>query len=200
MSHNTGYKMKIGIKVGDIMTRNYISISPNTSVKECTKMMIKKRVGSLILEEEGKLKGLITERDIIWAMTKKPIKDFGNITAGAVAKKKVVTIKPSADLFEALQKMKKAKYRWLPVVFDGNLIGFLTLKDILRVEPSLFEIVHSHGAFQIKEEQEKLSRRAGRRAGIETWIKEGVCDECENFDLLYDMDGRHICENCRDEL
>ena len=192
--------MKIGVKVGDIMTRDFIAVKPDMNIKECTKIMIKKRVGSLILKEDGKLKGLLTERDIIWAMTKKPVSDLGEIKAESLAKKKIATIKPSADLYEALQKMRKSKFRWLPVVLKGNVIGFLTLKDILRVEPSLFEIVHAHGAFQIKEEKKKLDRRAGRRAGAEIWTKEGICDECENFDLLYDHDGRQLCEGCRDEL
>ena len=192
--------MKIGVKVGDIMTRDYIAVKSETSIKECTNLMIKKRVGSLVIQDNGKLKGLLTERDIIWAMTKKPLDDFKNIKATDLAKKKIATIKPSADLYEALQKMRKSKFRWLPVVSKGNVIGFLTLKDILRVEPSLFEIVHAHGAFQIKEEEDKLKRKAGRRAGAELWSKEGVCVECDNYDLLYNVDGKNICEACRDEL
>ncbi len=193
-------RMEIGVKVGDIMTRNFTSVNPERSIKECARIMIKKRIGSLILKEEDRLKGLLTERDIIWAITKKPVEELGTIKAKDLAKKKITTIKPSADLYDALQKMKRSKYRWLPVVVKGNVIGFLTLKDILRVEPSLFEIAHSQGVFQIKEEKEKLRRRASRRDLRGGWLKEGVCEECGNFNLLYKTDGRLICESCRDSM
>jgi len=190
--------MEIGIKVGEIMTRDYVSVKPDTPITECAKVMIKKRVGSLILEEKGKLRGLLIERDIIWAMTKKNIEELKEIKAKDLAKKKVMVIRPSADLYEALKKMRKSKYRWLPVIEAGKLVGFLTLKDILRIEPSLFEIAHSQGAFQIKEEEEKFRRIKMRRGQEE--IPEGFCEECGNYDYLSKIDGRLICESCRENM
>lgn len=185
--------MKIGVKVGDIMTRNFISVKPETSIMECAKKMVGKRVGSLILEEKNKLKGIVTEGDIIWAMTKKSRKELSKIKASEITPKKLVTIKPSADLYQALQKMKKTKYRWLPVTINKTVIGFLTLKDILKIEPSLFETAAE--IMQIQEESEKLKRR---KAG-ETF-KEGLCEECGNFSLLYKIDDRMMCESCRDAM
>jgi len=189
--------MKIGVKVGDIMTRDFASAKPSANIIDCAKIMIKKRIGSLVLEEDGKLAGLLTERDILWAVTKKPLEELKKIKAGDLGKKKISTIKPSADLYEALQKMRKSKYRWLPVVVEGNVIGFLTLKDILRIEPGLFDIAHSQGVFQIKEEEEKLRRKEIRRRGD---LREGMCEECGNFDFLYNIDGRSICESCREAM
>jgi len=185
--------MKIGVKTGDIMTRNFVSVSPDTSLLDCAKKMVKKRVGSLVLEEKSHLKGIITEGDIIWAMTKKSKKDLDKIKASEIAPKKIVTIKPSADLYDALQKMKKTKYRWLPVTLNKNIIGFLTLKDILRIEPSLFEMASE--IMQIKEEGSKLKRR---KAGED--FVEGPCEECGNFSLLYAVDNRRICDSCRDSM
>jgi len=189
--------MKIGIKVGDIMTRDFVSVKPETNIIDCARLMIKKRVGSLVLQKEGRLKGLLIERDIIWAITKKPIEELKKIKAEDLANKKIITIKPNADLYEALQRMRKGKYRWLPVVVKKKVVGFLTLKDILRVEPSLFEIAHSQGVFQIKEETEKLKRKELRKKGS---LKEGFCEECGNFDFLYNIDGRMICESCREMM
>ncbi len=185
--------MKIGVKVGDIMTRNFISVKPDTSLLDCAKKMVKKRVGSLLLEEDNKLKGIITEGDIIWVMTKKSRKELNKIKASAIAPKKLVTIKPSADLYQALQKMKKTKYRWLPVTINKNVIGFLTLKDILRIEPGLFETAAE--IMQIREQSEKLKRR---KAGES--FKEGLCEECGNFGIIYKVDSRMICEACKDAM
>jgi len=185
--------MNTGVKVGDIMTRNFISVSPEKSLLECAKKMVKKRVGSLILEEKGRLRGIITEGDIIWALTKKSEKELGKIKAREIAPRKLVTINPSADLSNALQKMKRTKYRWLPVIVKGNLIGLLTLKDILRIEPELFDA--AVGFMGIREEGEKLKRiKQGDK------FKEGMCEECGNFDILYSVDNRLICEACRDSM
>lgn len=185
--------MRIGVKAGDIMTRNFVSVSPDTSLLDCAKKMVKKRVGSLILEEKSTLKGILTEGDIIWAMTKKPREDLESIKASEIAPKKIVTIKPSADLYDALQKMKKTKYRWLPVTVNKKIIGFLTLKDILRIEPSLFEMASE--IMQIKEEESKLRKR---KAGEE--FIDGICQECGRFSLLYKVDNRRICDGCRDSM
>ena len=190
--------MEIGVKVGDIMTRDFVSVKPDTSIVDCAKIMIKKRIGSLVLQEAGILKGLLTERDIIWAMTKKPVEELRNVKALELARKKITIIKPSADLYEALQKMRKSKYRWLPVVVKGRVIGFLTLKDILRIEPGLFDIAHSHGVFQIKEEKDKLKRKENRRLGGN--YREDYCEECGNFDLLEKIDDRLICEGCKERM
>lgn len=186
--------MKIGIKVGDIMTRNFISVKPETPLIDCAKEMMKKRVGSLILRENNKLKGIITEKDIIWAMTKKSRKDLKDIRAREIAPRKLITIKPSADLYDALQKMKKHKFRRLPVIIKGNVIGILTLKDVLRIEPALFETASE--IMQIKEESEKLKRL---KPGV-TWKKEGPCEECGDYALLYKVDNRLLCEGCSEAM
>ena len=56
------------------MTRDYISANPDLSVLKAIKLMVKKRVGSLVIEENDLLKGILTERDIMWALSKKPWK------------------------------------------------------------------------------------------------------------------------------
>ena len=185
--------MKTGIKVGDIMTRNFVSVRPDTSLTECAKEMIKNRVGSLILKDKKKLYGLITEKDIIWAMTKSEKADLSKIKAEDIAPRKVATIKPDVDLYDALQRMKKLKFRRLPVVIEGNAVGMLTLKDILRIEPTLFSDMSQ--IFKIREESEKLNRlKLGKT------MKEGVCESCGSVDILNRIDNRLLCEKCKEEM
>ena len=95
------------IAVGDIMTRNFVSAKPDTNLIDCAKEMVKKRVGSLVVKEGQKLVGVLTERDILWAMIKKPKAELENVKAKDIATRKIVAVKPSADVYEALQKMKK---------------------------------------------------------------------------------------------
>lgn len=186
--------MKIGVKVGDIMTRDYVSAKPDISVLQAVKLMVKKRVGSLILEEKDVLKGILTEGDIIWALSKKHSrKELSKIKAIEICTKKITTIKPSADIYDAIKLMKKAKFRRLPVTVKKRVIGLLTEKDILRIQPELFDMVREN--YSIKEEAEKMKRvKSGET------FKEGVCEECGNFDILYTIDGELICESCREAM
>ncbi len=183
---------KIGVKVGDIMTRNFITANPKISIKDAAKLMTKKRVGSLILTEKEELKGILTEKDIIWALSKKSKKDLADVKAKDICTKKITTIKPSADITSAIKLMRKKKFRRLPVVLKKKVIGYLTLKDILRIQPELFEIAREHKALtEIKEESQKIKRKQEAKP-----FKEGLCEECGNFNLLYNEDGQLICEDC----
>ena len=181
--------MDTGIKVGDLMTRNFISVSPNTNLKECAKVMVKKRVGSLLVKENDQLKGILTEKDIVWAVVKKSYDDLGEIKASNLMKRKVTTIKPGADITEAMRKFKKKKVRRLPVVEKKKLIGLITTNDILRIDPGLFQAIAE--TIKIKEEKAKFKRH-----GIEARRKTGICEECGIFDILYNQDSQWLCETC----
>jgi len=190
-------KAKIGVKVGDIMTRNFVSVKPDTNLIDCAKEMIKKHVGSLIVKDMQSLKGILTEKDIVWAVVKR--QDLTKIKAKDIMTRRVVTINPSKDIYEAISRMSNTKIRVLPVVVRDKVIGVVTMKDILRLEPSLSDIVTR--SIEIKEENAKLNRRKAALSGeTETWIKEGVCSECGAYGLLYNIDGKLLCESCKDEL
>jgi len=184
-------RQKTGIRVGDIMTRNFISVSPNVSLLDCAKTMVKKKVGSLLVQENNRILGILTEGDIIYALVKKP-KDLDKIKAIVLAKKKLVTVKPTEDVADALFKMRKTKFRWLPVVVGNRAVGFITLKDVLRLEPALFESVSE--IMDIREKSDKLKRIKEAKQGKK--FTEGRCEECGNYDILYESNGVLLCENC----
>jgi CBS domain-containing protein len=188
--------MEIGIKVGDIMTRNVVSVKPMSTVTECARSMFKKDVGLVIVKDEQRLKGVVTEKDIIWALTKKH--DLSNVKVKDIMLRKITTIKPSRDIYEALVRMKTGKLRWLPVTVNGNVIGILTIKDILRIEPGLFDI--AVGNMQIKEESEKLQRKQDILEGKSPTLGDGECDECGIFAPLKDTNGLLLCEDCGEDI
>lgn len=188
-------KPKIGIKVGDIMTRNFVSVKPDLSVSDCAREMIKKHVGSLVVQENQVLKGILTEKDIVWVVVKR--QDLGKIKVEAIMTKRVVSIAPSKDISEAMDRITKTKFRVLPVTVKNRVIGVITLKDILRIQPSLSESLKE--AIEIKEETEKRKRSEAALTG-ETWVKEGECVECGAYGLLYNIDNKLLCESCKDIL
>ena len=186
--------MNTGIAVGDMMTRNFIWVLPDTDLRSCAKKMIKKRVGSLIIKDKQEnLHGILTEKDIVWAVVKKSKEDLAKILAKDLMKRKVITIKPSLDISEALKKLKKYKVRRLPVIENKKVIGMLTTKDILKIDPGLFELIAEN--LKIREESKKFRRNPLLRQ--ET--KQGMCEDCGNQDILYKNNcGEWVCVSCYD--
>ncbi len=187
--------MDTKIRVGDVMTRNFVHTHPESTLLECARLMSKNKVGSLVLKSGDELKGIITEKDIVWALTKKGIKELGTIRAEEVANKKIHTIKPEESIHSALEKMNRNKLRRMPVVSNKKVIGYITMKDIVKFIPSIFQ--ESREFEKIKEETEKIQRSESAMKGR---FIESVCEECGNYDILTKVDGRMICESCKDEM
>ena len=190
--YRRSFKGMENIFVSDIMTRDPITISPDTDLLECAKKMVSKNVGSLLIVAKKHLVGIITDQDILWALTKKSQKDLKEIKAIDISPKKIATIKPTASVKEALSKMKKLKFERLPVIHDGNLVGMLTAKDILNFKPEYFPELEEYA--EIREQSMKLKRIKSKEP------IEGICEECGTSDLLYRLNGMLICENCREGM
>lgn len=146
--------MKTGYSVHDCMTTRPISIDQDATLLEASKLLSDHRVGALLIKSGESAIGIISDQDIVRhfiakginPLTKK-VRDFHY--------KELITISAEADIYEALVKMRDFGIRHLPVVEDGRLIGLLTMKDILKIEPQLFDLVVEK--FEIVEEGRKMS-------------------------------------------
>ena len=144
--------MKTGYKVGDAMTFKPVFVSPNTTLLDCSKLMGEKHVGSLIIKSNGKPLGIITEQDIVRKGVAKGA-DFSQTTAEDIMETKLYTVQPEDDIYDALMIMNDYNIRHIPVTHNEELVGFLTIKDVLKIEPALFDLVV--GKFEIREEEHK---------------------------------------------
>ncbi|MBS3085894.1 CBS domain-containing protein [Candidatus Pacearchaeota archaeon] len=181
------------IIVADIMTRDPIIIEPETSLFDCAKKMVKKRVGSLLLAKGKKLVGFVSEEDILWALVKKSRQDLSKIKAIDISPRKIATIKPESSIEETIKKMKKLKFERLPVIHNGELVGLITTRDIINFNPQVYPELKEFE--EIREESKKLKRI--QIAKTRELVHEGVCEECGNTDILFKLDGRLICEGCK---
>lgn len=180
------------IAVGDVMTKNFVSVAPSDDLLLCAKQLVKNNVSSLLVVEQNSLKGILTSDDILWAITKKQNLNLKEVRAIDIATRKVAVIKPSADIMQAFEKMKSLDFRRLPVLSKGNVIGVITLKDILRVDPSLY--ADSGELFNLREEERKLTEAKKK------WPLEGFCDNCGAFSNLLKVYNKVLCADCREEL
>lgn len=177
--------------VSNIMTREPLSVNPDANLLECAKTMVRKRIGSLLIIGEGRLYGIITTQDILWALIKKDKEDLDKIRAIDISPKKIITIKPNASIEEALNKIKKTKIERLPVIQDNEIVGLITIKDILNFHPEIYPELREFA--QIVEEEEKLRRIEEKN--IE-FIEIGMCEECGKQDSLQRFNGMLVCEHC----
>ena len=112
-----------------IMTPKVVSVRTFAKISDAIDAMVKHKVGGLpVVDEEGRVWAIVTERDIITI--------FGGMISGAkvadLMSKKVVTATPKTSIFEAERKMIKNGFRRLPLVLEGKLVGIVTVMDILR--------------------------------------------------------------------
>jgi len=178
------------ILIASIMTREPITTNPETNLLECAKKMVKKKVGSLLLTNGKKLVGFISQMDILWALVKKSKDDLTQIKAIDISPRKIATLKPTTTIQEAIGKMKKLKFERLPVIHKGELVGIVTVKDILNFHPEVYPELDEFA--KIREESEKLKRVKKR--------KTGTCEECGNLDVLSLVNGVLICEDCKGNM
>jgi CBS domain-containing protein len=181
------------ILVADIMTRELLNVPPNSNLLECAKKMVKNNVGSLVIVNNEKLVGLISQKDILWAITKKANMDLTKIKAIEISPKKIAIIDSDCTIKEAIEKMNRFKFERLPVVHKNKLVGFITARDILNVHPEVYPEIEEFA--KIREESEKLGRIKKAEAR-----KEGICEECGHEGILFRVNGMLVCESCRDDI
>lgn len=111
------------------MSTELLTVFPEATVAEVAQLMSLRHVGSaLVLEQDGSLAGIFTERDIVRALAA----DFG-AAGNAVATtmtRSPVTLGPEASTSEALDLMLARGFRHVPVVEGDRVIGVVSLRDL----------------------------------------------------------------------
>jgi CBS domain-containing protein len=128
------------LRVRDVMVREVVSVDENSTVKEAVDIMNKFQIGSLIVLEKGKAKGIVTERDFLRRVISAG-KDVMNVEVKEIMTTPLVVVEPSTDLEQAVRLMFKKKIKKLAVVDANKLVGIVTLTDIARVHPPLIRML-----------------------------------------------------------
>ena len=131
--------MKTGIKVIDAMTKKPVSVTQDDTIRNCTQLMLNKHVGSLLVKEGEKLLGFLTERDLVRMISMGV--DPNTTRVKQIMTKKIVAISPEKDIYDAIVLMNKENVRRLPVIINNKIIGLITVRDILTIQPTLFELI-----------------------------------------------------------
>ena len=143
--------------VAEVMSRDPITVKPQTALNEAIKIMAEKKISGLpVVDGEGKLIGVLSETDLMWQETgvdpppyimildsiiylqnparhEKEIHKALGQTVGEVMSDKPIAISPDKSLREAARLMHNKKIRRLPAIdSEGKVVGILTRGDIIR--------------------------------------------------------------------
>jgi CBS domain-containing protein len=121
----------MSLLVKEVMTKDVMTIESSAPTKEAAELMDKHGIGCLIVVNEGKPVGIVTERD----MLKRVLLQFRDpriARVGDIMSTPLIASSPETELREAMKLMNKRRIKKLPVVEDGIVIGLLTLTDVVR--------------------------------------------------------------------
>ena len=111
--------------------RNVFSVAPNITVAEAVAEMNLHRIGSVLVVAGGRLVGIFTERDVLRRIVG-PGLDPHNVVVENVMTANVMTISPEATIEETMALFTEKRFRHLPVMEHGELVGTISIGDITR--------------------------------------------------------------------
>lgn len=109
-----------------------ITIRPDARLADAVKMLKEKRIGALVVaDDSGALRGILSERDIVRKLADTPGQTLPQRVADNMTSE-VKTCSPDDTLIEVLKQMTEGRFRHLPVLEGGNLIGMITIGDVVN--------------------------------------------------------------------
>lgn len=113
-----------------------ITVKPGTSVSDVAKILAEKRIGTVVISNDGTTAdGILSERDIV--------RELANRGAGCMSDKvedymttELVTCSMGEDAVQVLNMMTEGRFRHMPVLEEGKLVGLITLGDAVRARLS----------------------------------------------------------------
>ena len=128
------------ILVRDIMARNVKTVRTDDSVLSAVKKMIKFNIGSVIVTNNGKPIGIITERNILEKVVA-PRHDADTLHAKDIMSSPLITVDENDAVEDAAKIMGRKTIKTLPVLGGDKLVGIITSSDIVRSNPQQIGIL-----------------------------------------------------------
>lgn len=107
------------------------SVATTTAVAEVAHLLSSKRIGAVVVREADQLLGIVSERDIIHALASNGAHAL-DMTAGQLMTRALKTATPQTTVMEAMTMMTAGRFRHLPVLEDGVMVGIVSIGDIVK--------------------------------------------------------------------
>ncbi|SJZ50640.1 CBS domain-containing protein [Consotaella salsifontis] len=111
--------------------RDVVTMQPTATLAEAAQLLAQKRIGAVVLlDGDGKVNGILSERDIVRLIGTKGISALEE-PVSKVMTLKVVTCPENTTVIEAMEIMTERRFRHLPVIEEGKLVGLVSIGDIV---------------------------------------------------------------------
>ena len=179
--------------VKDIMAVNVVTMPPDASIFEVSKSMTEMDIGSVIISDNERPVGIITEADIVRRVIAGE-KDPKATSASEIMSSPIIHVEPGTGLTEAMRVMAKSNIRRVAVLKNNSLAGIITSRDILRWSPELIDILVE----SLRLRNEEVQKRTDDEDD-ELIAYGGECSSCGEYstDLVLE-DDEYLCESCRE--
>jgi len=133
MENELNFITKNLMKVRDIMSRNIVYVSPDNNIQQVADIMRDKSIGVvLILGQDERLEGMISERDIITKVVAFKL-DPSEIRVRDIMSRNLITGNQDMTDMEASMLMSEKSIKKLPILENGKVIGIITQTDLMKV-------------------------------------------------------------------
>lgn len=112
------------------------TVQPNTTVTEAVKILATNRIGTVLVSKDGKHPdGILSERDIVRELANRGPSVLSE-PVSALMTANLVTCAKGSLTEEVMQKMTDGRFRHMPVLEDGEVIGVISLGDVVKAQLS----------------------------------------------------------------
>jgi CBS domain-containing protein len=112
--------------------RSVATVAPTASVQEVAKRLAQRRIGALVVVgSRGQIEGIVSERDIIRALSETGAGCLVRPVAETMTRQ-VMTCQETDTLDEMMAMMTQGRFRHVPVVTDGDLVGIISIGDVVK--------------------------------------------------------------------
>ncbi|NTU64370.1 MAG: CBS domain-containing protein [Chloroflexi bacterium] len=130
------------LKAFEVMSRPLATCAPDTNVTDVAAIMRDRDIGDVLIVEDGKLRGIVTDRDLtLQALTSQD--DPRQTPVSKYMSTKIVTGESTWNLTQVSSVMAEHQIRRLPIVQDGKLVGIISLGDVARYEDQTHVVAKS---------------------------------------------------------
>lgn len=114
-----------------------VTVGPTQTIREAIALLVSKRIGALVVVDAGKVVGLLSERDIIRAAAQNEAL-FGD-PVSRIMTTDVIVAHPGDDLRAVENTMTIKRFRHLPIMDRGELVGIVSIGDVVKAALDEYE-------------------------------------------------------------
>jgi CBS domain-containing protein len=115
----------------DTKGHQVLSVEPDAKLAAAVKLLGEKKIGAVLVMSDGRLEGILSERDIVRVLSERGAQVLDE-PVSAVMTRKVVSCRQSDTVAGIMEMMTLGKFRHLPVMEEGKVVGLISIGDIVK--------------------------------------------------------------------